>query len=403
MGNLVCIGFSEALSAPEVAWSLLDGGFEVIAFARRGRRSGLHHSSRVTVVEITPPEDDADAALKDLEKLLAVRSSTDGGRHVIFPLDDAALWLCDRLELKDGWVMAGARGAMADLALDKEIQIRAAQAAELKVPATSIAATVREVLEAGKDLPLVLRPVGATNFSQGRLQKGRNWICGSQEELERMVSEWNEAWPLLVQPFIKGNGEGIFGLATDEGVQAWSAHRRLRMMNPHGSGSSACVSNPVPDDAKLAVERFIKKTGWRGLFMVELLRDHSGFLWFVEFNGRPWGSMALSRRQGLEYPAWAVNWALNPRALPPVKLTLRQRVVCRNVGRELMHLLFVLRGPKSKALKEWPSFWRAILQVLLVRPSDTFYNWRKGDLRVFLNDVWYTVRDNLKKPRKSPR
>jgi hypothetical protein len=68
-----------------------------------------------------------------------------------------------------------------------------------------------------------------------------------------------------------------------------------------------------------------------------------------------------------------------------------------------MHLLFVLRGPKSKALKEWPSFWRAILQVLLVRPSDTFYNWRKGDLRVFLNDVWYTVRDNLKKPRKSPR
>lgn len=76
------------------------------------------------------------------------------------------------------------------------------------------------------------------------------------------------------------------------------------MMNPHGSGSSACVSFPVAEDLKLAIERFTRATGWLGIFMIEFLRDQSGIPWFVELNGRSWGSMALSRRQGLEYPAW---------------------------------------------------------------------------------------------------
>ena len=38
---VVTIGFAEALSAPEVTWSLVDAGFKVIAFSRRGRRGAL--------------------------------------------------------------------------------------------------------------------------------------------------------------------------------------------------------------------------------------------------------------------------------------------------------------------------------------------------------------------------
>ena len=43
------------------------------------------------------------------------------------------------------------------------------------------------------------------------------------------------------------------------------------------------------------------------MFMLELLRDAAGTPWFMEVNGRPWGSMALAVRRGFDYPVWAVR------------------------------------------------------------------------------------------------
>ena len=76
-----------------------------------------------------------------------------------------------------------------------------------------------------------------------------------------------------------------------------------------------------------------------------------------------------------------------------------ESVVCRNAGRELMHLLFVLRGPRSRAYTEWPRFWGSLTDVLKVRGNDSFCNWRRDDKRVFLSDCWRTVCDQVLKPR----
>jgi hypothetical protein len=399
MKRLACILFAEALSAPEVAWALVDAGFEVIAIARKGRGSALRHSVHVEVLEITPPELDTAVALADAEQVFKLRSCRTGGPGVILPLDDASVWLCSQVTQASGWVLAGPHGTMAELALNKDLQVRAAATAGLRVPVSTIAHTVPDVLARSNELPLVLRPANAVMSGNRRLYTGRKWICGTRSELNRMLADWAEAWPLLVQPFIRGTGEGVFGLATDEGVQGWSAHRRLRMMNPHGSGSSACVSQIVPTEIALAIQRLIDHTGWRGLFMVELIRDEAGVLWFVEFNGRAWGSMALSRRQGLEYPVWAAERALQQVPNGPFVPAPYHHRVCRHVGREFMHLLYVLRGPKSEALTEWPSFWGAVREVVWWGRGEGVYNWRRDDVKVFLMDWWYTVRDNTFKSR----
>ncbi len=399
MKSLVCIGFSEALSAPETAWSLVDAGFEVLVFARRGRHSALRHSAHVEIAEITPPEQDSEASLADLKKILTAKNVGADRPGVIFPLDDTALWLCSRLQPGSGWVLSGPAGKAAELALDKTVQIESARAAGFNVLPTFVARAVSEMSERARELPLILRPARAVLPENGRLRKGQNWICATQPELDQAVSKWGGAWPMLVQPFATGNGEGIFGLATADGVKGWSSHRRVRMMNPHGSGSSACASQPVDVETKVAVEKFIHQTGWRGVFMVELLRDASNKLWFVEFNGRPWGSLALARRQGLEYPAWAVQATLDHTAKLAIHQPESRSLTCRNAGREFMHMLFVLRGPKSKALRHWPSFWRTALDVLRVRRNDFFYNWRRDDLKVFFYDWWYTVRDNVSKSK----
>jgi hypothetical protein len=77
----------------------------------------------------------------------------------------------------------------------------------------------------------------------------------------------------------------------------------------------------------------------------------------------------------------------------------RRQVVSRNAGRELLHLLFVLKGAKSKAIRPWPSFWKTVFDLLQVRRGDSLYNWRRDDWRVFFGDCWCTLRDNLGKSR----
>ena len=170
-------------------------------------------------------------------------------------------------------------------------------------------------------------------------------------------------------------------------------------MNPQGSGSSACISQSVSEDLRGKAAELVRTTGWRGVFMIELLRDHEGRAWFVELNGRPWGSMALSRCQGLEYPAWHVRLAMNEQSSEGMAPSPAPGMVCRNVGREFMHLLFVLRGAKSKALRNWPSFWKTLGEVIGVHRGDAYYNWRRDDPKVFFADCYYTIHDNLFKSR----
>jgi hypothetical protein len=391
--GFVLLGFAEALSSPEVAWSLVDAGFRVAAFSRKGRRSALRHSRHVTIFNITAPETNCTAALTDLLSLLDRCSSARPS--VLFPLDDVALSLCCEKPLPPQWVLAGPSTAGAEFALNKPLQIKAAYSAGLHIPHTTVVDKKNQVLTRVGDLPLILKPAKAVIPGGNRLSRGSNWICANRCELDRALTEWREEYPLLVQPYVVGGGVGVFGFADAGGVKCWSAHRRLRMMNPHGSGSSACESRSVPENLKEPIQRMILANGWRGLFMVEFLRDDMGEYWFVEFNGRAWGSMALSRRRGLEYPAWNAALALVPGFLVRRSEPAGSEVVCRNLGRELIHLLFVLRGRKSKAMQKWPSFWRSVADVLYIRRRDCFYNFRRDDLRVFFSDCICTLRDQI--------
>ena len=396
----VLVGFAEASAAPEVVWSLADAGFTVVAFARRGRPSAVRHSRHVMCHEITAPEASVERALNDLQSLMgALVPAGAGAPNVLLPLDDTAVWLCSRAALPEGWISAGPAGPQADLALNKFLQVEAARAAGFNVPQTALVRTVQDATAFADtaSFPIILKAADCVSVVDGRRYTCRKWICADRGELNRALADWAERVPLLAQSFVAGVGEGVFGLATHAGIAAWSAHRRLRMMNPQGSGSSACISQAVTADVQAHVEAMVGGTGWQGLFMIELLRNKAGRVYFVELNGRPWGSMALSRRQGLEYPAWHVQLALGGPA--PSEVSVEPGLVCRHVGRELMHLLFVMRGPRSAALNGWPGFWSTLGRVARVRRSDTFYNWRRADSRVFLADAFYTVREQLFKPR----
>jgi hypothetical protein len=242
----------------------------------------------------------------------------------------------------------------------------------------------------------VLKPAFAAEERDGRLRRLAPRLVSTATEASAMLEAWGPATPVLAQRWVSGAGAGIFGLADADGVHHLSAHRRVRMMNPAGSGSSACASAPVPAELVEPIERLLMQVGWRGMFMVELL--HAGDeWWFMELNGRPWGSLALARRRGFEYPAWAVARALDERAeLPPAPAA--EELLCRHLGRELVHMLFVLRGPGAH-VGAWPSR-RATLRALLGgergggRRSGRrtgWYNLEPGMRGVFVEDTWRTL------------
>lgn len=378
---LVLMGFAESFAAVEAAWSLLRAGIDVVAYARPKARSAVAHVKGVRMLTISAPESSVTAAVADLNDMVArLRPSA------FLPLDDASLWLTTRADFLDT-VVVGPDRTGAQLALDKSAQLRAADAAGLRTPAWTAVATPLHADPVS--WPVIIKPADAVVVRDDRLTRPNGFICANQAELEEARSRLRDT-RVIVQAYVRGVGEGLFGYGGQDGPVAWSAHQRIRMMNPNGSAASACRSREVPADVLDAADRLLRDAAWRGLFMVELLRDADGVAWFMELNGRAWGSMALARRRGLEYPAWAVQASLRQPLSPTIPVD-PPPIVARHLGREIAHLAFVARGPQSTAVESWPTVGSTLLSLLRIGPRDRLYNWSRREPIVLVSDTINTL------------
>jgi len=386
----VLIGFAEAFAAIEAAWSLQQSGIRVEAIARKGSSPALRSVRGVTIHYVDPPEFGVDSTLAQISSVLS-----NAQPDAFLPLDDAALWLTAHLDL-GRCMLAGPNERGVAFALDKAAQLSLAHRVGLAVPETTIFNNAERI-----DIhqwPVIVKPADAVRVENGRLVRPASRICANKRELDQARSVLGGG-AILAQPVIEGRGEGVFGYSNSEGPQQWSGHRRVRMTNPSGSASSACESLEVMESTKSSVAEMLEALGWRGLFMAEFLRDGQGTRWFMELNGRAWGSLALARRRGYEYPAWAVQDVLGLACepLPPKEATY---VLCRHLGREIAHVVHVLRGPSTSAVASWPNRGATFRQMLTVRPTDRLYNWDWRYPSVLAMDTWRTVADEFARLRR---
>lgn len=392
----VLVGFAEGLPTAEVIFSLLDAGHKVSVFTRVNTRLPLFkHLPLEQVYFIVAPEESIEMAQNDLAEIFEGPDAPD----TVLALDDPALWLVNATfsESEAGANFANVMGARVDVALDKSIQIEHAKAAGLALPPTTVIRTPQDLGHV-TSFPSIAKPAYAIEVENGKIARGNAGYFASQADIASFQTSLpDQMQPLLVQPLIAGVGEGVFGFATETGVMNWSGHRRVRMMNPHGSGSSACISHPPSEEMKMICMDFLRRSDWRGPFMIELLRASDGTAYFMELNGRMWGSMALARRSGLEYPAWAVANALDPACPPPEVIPPENPVTVRHLGRDLVHLLFTLRGPKTEFHKaDWPKFWHSLPGALKPGRGKGFYNYDPAHPHFFLADAWHVLRNKLK-------
>ena len=391
--SLILLGFGESLATPEVFWSLRSGGYEVAAFFRRGSRSAARRLRGMRVIDVVAPETSVDGFRAELRN--ACTDLAAQGCRSVLPMDDASLLVLHDQEL--GLPFLGPQGEQASLAIDKSLQLSLAEAAGFSVPTYIVVDGTRASdvsVESLRGEAVIAKPARIGRVQSDRLSRpSARYFEEPHSALDWIREGTDHGTTWIIQRVLRGTGEGVFGVSTGSGLRSVSGHRRVRMMNPAGSGSSACRSIPVDDDLRTAAGDFCSSAGWRGLYMIELLRDRQGKAWFMELNGRPWGSMALARRRHLEYPLWHVEQQLGGRECPEV--VPQGEITCRHLGRELVHLLFVLRGNKGGA-PMWPSRLSTLRDMARFGQHTCWYN-SDPSQRLF------TVRDAIETLRKQVR
>ena len=107
---------------------------------------------------------------------------------------------------------------------------------------------------------------------------------------------------VLVQDYVPGVGVGVFLLRWNDRILARFMHRRLHEV-PHTGGASSYRRAWWNDDLFVDAVRRLAALHWQGVAMLEYRWDpKSNRFWFIEMNGRFWGSIHLALYAGVDFP-----------------------------------------------------------------------------------------------------
>lgn len=245
--------------------------------------------------------------------------------------------------------------------------------------------------------PYVLKPSRSVAGEAGhRTETGVSYARDRGELRSKVASLPGEAFPLLVQEYVEGVGEGVFLLRWGGETLGVFAHRRLREKPPSGGVSVYRESVAADPELVAASQRLLDAFGWRGVAMVEYKAPADGGApRLMEVNGRFWGSLQLAVDAGVDFPALLVDAALG-RDPAPVK-TYRTGVRCRWWWGDVDHLLARLRGAAPTGNETREGRLAAVADFLVLwRPGDRSEVLRIGDPVPFLRETRAWIADALR-------
>jgi len=361
--------------------------------------SSLAGSSRYAAAEhVVPQALESPCAFAEAILSLCATRSIDLLIPVTDPSLSALLPVRDRLT---GTRLPFPAEASYRRASDKRQLLDRATALGIRVPRTMVLDECPRNLD-GLDLPpapWVCKPFGSV-VGEGRTRRrvGVRHAASSSDLLKALGEYPEEAFPVLVQEFVEGQGEGVFLLLWEGQRIASFSHRRLREKPPTGGVSVYRESRcPDPELVDLATT-LLNSDPWNGVAMVEFRRSPTdGTPYLMEVNGRFWGSLQLAIDAGVDFPWLMAGLAFRDRVEPdpPWKEGIRSRWL---LG-DLDHLL--IRMKRSYSASELPTGSpsnRALALLHFLRPwwpGDRFEVLRASDPAPWLHElrlwVWEAV------------
>lgn len=254
-------------------------------------------------------------------------------------------------------------------ASDKAGLLAVAATCGVRVPRQHTMRWATDPWPAGLTGALVVKPSHSVVQIRGRATKLGVRFAASASEARRLVAEMPvEAYPLLLQERILGDGIGVFLLRAAGVTRLAFAHRRLREKPPAGGVSTYRESIGVPWALQEACERLLDALAYDGAAMLEFKEEGAaGEPVLMEINARLWGSLQLAIDAGVDFPNALVALALGQSlpALPSPRLGVR---TVWEFG-ELDHALALARrGRAAHDLPaEVPVGWRAAGRALADR------------------------------------
>jgi len=209
--------------------------------------------------------------------------------------------------------------------LDKRHLERRVTEAGLSVPPTQVFDGGHPLVHAAGSLtlPIFVKPAMGTVGT----------VCWNISDLQKVGR--SRTGPLLVQPYLREVLRSVGGVMWDGHLVA-AVHQRTRRTYPPAGGVATSSITTEPD---LALEERIQSLVGEasGIFQVQLLGRY-----VIDVNLRPFGSMELAARAGVNLPAW--QCALVDGRRPPDKTRrARPNVRYRWFEGELRHLAALQR------------------------------------------------------------
>lgn len=253
-----------------------------------------------------------------------------------------------------------------ELASDKYRTIELARSLHVPTPQTWLIQSPRDLDALPKlDFPIVVKDRASVRWLGDRAVFGSVSYAYSIPDLEaRIQHRLQDAGDVLVQEFVAGVGVGFSGFACGKEIRLPFQWKRLREVDPRGSGSSLRQAVALDPDIDDFSRKLIVGSGFEGIVMVEFKQLPSGKPVLMEINGRPWGSIQLPIAAGIDYPRFLIDWILEG-SLPSSAVRYRTGIQCRRLLGDLTYLENIRRGKPPEWPIPYPNFWFSLAKMAL--------------------------------------
>jgi predicted ATP-grasp superfamily ATP-dependent carboligase len=279
--------------------------FVVVGNAPRGMIAVSRHVRRYVCAP--SPRDDPEAFVAAV-----LAACVEHDVRLVMPMDDAALALCSE---RRGLFPAGTRLAAASAdavrnVLDKRRNLEMADGLGIPCPREFALEDIDQIDELVDRLgfPMVLKNPG--RGSSADPTPGFKWlIARSERELRALLGEHSGdgRFPLF-QELVVGHVTNLCCFAASGRVVAVHEYRSLRRMGWEGTSVLREVTAATPRLVQY-VERLLGELSWDGVAQVAfIVRERDGASWYMETNGRFWGSVEGSIAIGWDFPYWAYRY-----------------------------------------------------------------------------------------------
>jgi predicted ATP-grasp superfamily ATP-dependent carboligase len=212
---------------------------------------------------------------------------SESGDIYIFPATDIAAKYLDSnyFTLKNQFHISNAKGDIERL-MDKEYQCALSLGVGIKTPCSlKIDLEGNIVLPRSINYPCIVKPLRSIAGLKRDIS-----VCRNEEDIFTVLRKFKEnGCPrVLVQEYITGSHQteiAIPGVSTEQGEVL--VHGIIRKKRTYGNGSTVygkyVVDEKIPHLGE--IKKFIKSTGYVGLFDIEFLENDNG-VYFIECNFR---------------------------------------------------------------------------------------------------------------------